>query len=79
MEEDAAGLTHGGKDKAAVGKGKAGAKPEAGAKDKPEAPPDAAAATAPDDQDDDDMWANAVPVKKVKVHPKAGFGDFSSW
>ena len=61
--EPVAGLAHGGKDKAA------------GSKDKAEA---AAAATAPDDQDDD-MWANAVPVKKVKVQPKAGFGDFSSW
>jgi len=28
---------------------------------------------------EDDLWANAVPVKKTKVQPKAGFGDFSSW
>ena len=34
-------------------------------------------ATAADD--DDDIWANVVPVKKVKVQPKAGFGDFSGW
>ena len=28
---------------------------------------------------EDDVWANVVPVKKNKIQPKAGFGDFSSW
>ena len=55
--------------------GEAATGPANGGKDKAAAAPAAAAPAA----DADDMWANAVPVKKAKAQPKAGFGDFSSW
>lgn len=41
------------------------------------APAPAVVSSVPDEEED--MWANVVPVKKVKVQPKAGFGDFSGW
>mmetsp|Transcript_59351 Transcript_59351/g.87020 ORF Transcript_59351/g.87020 Transcript_59351/m.87020 type:complete len:586 (-) Transcript_59351:44-1801(-) len=42
----------------------------------------AAAPAAPSSaavDEEEDMWANVVPVKKAKLQPKAGFGDFAGW